>query len=517
MTVPSMASGPPTRPRAADGRVGETVGTRHVSVVIPTFNEAERLPMLLDHLEAQTRLPDEIIVADACSMDATREIATGRGARVVTGGRPGVGRNAGAAAATGDLLLFMDADAEPAPEFLERALAEFDARGLAVATAPMRAAEKGWEFDILFAVAELYIRALQRISPHAVGLCILVLRDVHERIGGFDETVVLAEDHEYVRRAARAGTFRVLRSVKVPTPMRRVQKEGRFHMARVLFFSEVRTLLGIPIRSVPFAYEFGAFEGVKPVRAQGLLHELEKPSTELQTDAIGFGVAALGGGVGAAALASAGLGPETYLPVAGVAATVAALSGYEVSRRRRFEKPYGDFFIASVAVASADLRDDAGRTIVRKGVDEICELHAIGHLARMSELNKQGTAGRLTIMVETLEGLRMMMDDLGDPAYADVSYFTARSDLTTLLFKMGFQEITDPPRYNLVNRTEKRAFMWLVGRRVGRSRSGDPESYRMAVASRDDVAGDRMRAAVDAQIVRARRDLERAARPRPTA
>lgn len=510
MPVPSSRSAT-GREASATVRVGApATGRRRVSVVIPTFNEAERLPLLLDHLGAQTRQPDEIIVADACSSDGTRAIASARGAQVVEGGRPGAGRNSGAAAATGDLLLFMDADAEPAPDFLERALEEFDRRGLSVATAPMRAAETGVEFDVLFAVAELYIRALQRISPHAVGLCILALREVHERIGGFDETVVLAEDHEYVRRAARVGKFRVLRSVKVPTPMRRVQKEGRFHMARVLFFSEVRTLAGIPIRSVPFAYEFGAFEGTHTPRARRILRELGKPSTELQTDAIGFGVAALGGGVGAAALASAGVSPGAYLPVAGVAATVAALSGYEVSRRKRFEKPYGDFFIASVAVASSDLRDDEGRTIVHEGVDEICELHAIGNLGRMSELNRQGTPGRLTIMLETLQGFRAMIDDLDDPAYRDVSYFTARSDLTTLLFKMGFEEIADPPRYNLVNRTEKRAFMWLVGRRVGRTRTSDPESYRMAVASRVDLTGERMLAAVDAQIARARRALERA-------
>lgn len=515
MPVPSTRS-TETAAGAAARDDATTATVRRVSVVIPTFNEAERLPLLLDHLDAQTRQPDEIIVADAASSDGTRAIAEARGARVVDGGRPGVGRNSGAKAATGDVLLFMDADAEPAPDFLARALAEFDRRGLAVATAPMRAAEKGWEFDILFAVAELYIRALQRFSPHAVGLCILVLRDVHERIGGFDETVVLAEDHEYVRRAARGGKFRVLRDVKVPTPMRRVQKEGRLHMARVLLFSELRTLAGIPIRSVPFAYEFGAFEGMHTHRAKRMWRELEKPSTELQTDAIGFGMAALGGGVGAAALASAGASPEAYLPVAGVAATVAALSTYEVSRRKRFEKPYGDFFIASVAVASSDLRDDEGRTIVHKGVDEICELHAIGHLGRMADLNKQGAAGRLTIVIEMLEGFRAMIDDLDDPAYRDVSYFTARSDLTPLLFKMGFEEIADPPRYDLVNRTEKRAFMWLVGHLVGRTRTGDPETYRMAVASRDDLAGGRMRAAVDAQIARARRSLERANGARPS-
>jgi glycosyltransferase involved in cell wall biosynthesis len=99
-----------------------------VTVVIPTFNEADRLPVLLAHLDAQTIAPDEVIVADACSSDDTRAIAIAHGARVVEGGMPGPGRNAGAKAARSDLLLFMDADAAPAPEFLERAVAEFRRR-----------------------------------------------------------------------------------------------------------------------------------------------------------------------------------------------------------------------------------------------------------------------------------------------------------------------------------------------------------------------------------------------------
>jgi hypothetical protein len=302
----------------------------------------------------------------------------------------------------------------------------------------------------------------------------------------------------------------VLRSVQIPASMRRMRKEGRLHMARVFWFSETRTLAGIPIRSIPFAYEFGVFEGggiAHVPRARLLLRELEKPSTEVQTDVLGIQVAAMG--VGAAALASAGMGAAEYLPVAGVAATVAALSAYEVARKLRFEKTYGDFFMASVVVASADLKDGDGLTIVRKGADEIAELHAVGHLAKMSELNRQGVAGRLEIILGALEGLRSMMDDMDDPAFRKVSYVTARSDLTVLLFKMGFDEVTDPPPYDVVNRTEKRALMWLVGKRVGRKRPGDAQSYRMAIASRDDFTGAKLKAGVDAQIERVRRDLDR--------
>ena len=76
----------------------------HLSVIIPTLNEIAYLPQLLDALAKQTRLPDEIIVADAGSKDGTAELAQSRGVRFVHGGMPAVGRNAGARAAKGHAL-----------------------------------------------------------------------------------------------------------------------------------------------------------------------------------------------------------------------------------------------------------------------------------------------------------------------------------------------------------------------------------------------------------------------------
>jgi hypothetical protein len=283
---------------------------------------------------------------------------------------------------------------------------------------------------------------------------------------------------------------------------------------RVFIYSEIRTLVGIPIRHTPFVYEFGDFEG-RPEgphhRTRRLLNALGKPSTEVQADAIGLGMVSLiGGGVGTGALATAGLGPAAYLSFAGAAAAVMAVSSYEAYRKLRFEKRYGDFFMTSIAVASADVRNAAGELIIQRGVDEICELHAIGHLDRMSELRHHGLAGRITIVLESLEGMRAMTEDIDNPAYANVRFITARSDLTGILFKLGFSEIPDPPTYDFANRLTKRTLKWWLSRRVGDVRSADIEAYRMAVMPKDEFASAPVRAAVDAQIERWRRNLERA-------
>ncbi|MDP2183709.1 MAG: glycosyltransferase [Actinomycetota bacterium] len=234
-----------------------------LTVVIPTLNEAERLAVLLERLAAQTYPADAVVIADAGSTDATREIAIAAGAIVVEGGKPGPGRNAGAAAATTDLILFLDADDEPSDNWIEMAVPEFLGRSLAVAAGQVEPLEREPANVVACEAVNLYLQLVQYAVPHAPGFCILVRRDVHEQIGGFDETVVLAEDHEYVQRTAEVGKFRVLRSAPMRTSMRRIEKEGLVTLAFKYLYSELHVMTGRPMREVPFEYEFAAFDREK--------------------------------------------------------------------------------------------------------------------------------------------------------------------------------------------------------------------------------------------------------------
>ncbi len=103
-----------------------------VSVVIPALDEEEQLPGTLAAVREALGPDVEVIVADGGSRDETRRIAGAR-ARLVESGR-GRGRqlNAGAAVASGDVLLFLHADTRPRPgarAALERALASEDVVG----------------------------------------------------------------------------------------------------------------------------------------------------------------------------------------------------------------------------------------------------------------------------------------------------------------------------------------------------------------------------------------------------
>lgn len=232
-------------------------GFPSVSVVIPALNEAALLPGLLDALSAQTKPPQQVVVADGGSDDDTVRLARRAGVTVVRGGLPAVARNRGAAASTGELVLFLDADVRPGVQFIESAVAEFLGRRLDVATAALVPLGRAWDFRLVYGVIARGLQSVARVRPHAVGACILVRRTLHDRIGGFDQTLVLAEDHDYAQRAARIGRFGVLRSVRIPTSMRRIRHLGRMRYAGVALVSEVRSLVGRPARGLPDGYDLG--------------------------------------------------------------------------------------------------------------------------------------------------------------------------------------------------------------------------------------------------------------------
>lgn len=103
-----------------------------LSVIIPARNEAANLPILLESLSIQTRQPDEIIVIDDVSSDGTAVIAVAFGVKVIsTADKPHgwLGKSwacqQGAEVATGDLLLFVDADVSLSPDAIARLLATY--------------------------------------------------------------------------------------------------------------------------------------------------------------------------------------------------------------------------------------------------------------------------------------------------------------------------------------------------------------------------------------------------------
>jgi rSAM/selenodomain-associated transferase 2 len=183
-----------------------------LSVVIPTLDEAARIATRLAELAQGTA--DEVIVSDGGSRDGTAELARRAGVQVViaSGGR-GPQMNAGARAATGDVLLFLHADAALPPDardWITQALA--DPMVVAGAFRVHTVADDGrnWLGPFL-RIAD--IRSHVTRTPYG-DQALFVRRAVFERVGGFPAEPLM-EDVALSRRLRREG-----RLVTVPAYVR---------------------------------------------------------------------------------------------------------------------------------------------------------------------------------------------------------------------------------------------------------------------------------------------------------
>lgn len=231
-----------------------------VSVIIPTFNEQKYLPKLLTSLKKQTTPPKEIIVSDAYSLDNTRKVAKSFGAKVVDGGLPSLGRNLGAKKASQPLLVFLDADVVLPPYFLEKTIAEMQLRKFDITSCYITPRSPLKVDKILYQIANQYMKLTCSFYPHINGFCIFVKKEIHQSIGGFDETIILAEDKDYVRRAKKVGKFGYLKSYKIPVSVRRLIKEGRMKMVLKVIAMELHLVFLGKIRKDIFNYKFGEFK-----------------------------------------------------------------------------------------------------------------------------------------------------------------------------------------------------------------------------------------------------------------
>ncbi|MDD5147579.1 MAG: glycosyltransferase [Candidatus Daviesbacteria bacterium] len=234
--------------------------TLPLSIIIPTFNEKQFLPKLLKSIENQTRQPEEIIIADAFSIDTTRKIAQRFGCKLVNGGLPGIARNSGAMVATAPLLLFLDADVVLPPTFLEETTAEMVRRKLDITSCFITPRSPLRIDHILHKFTNQYMRLTQKFHPHIPGFCIFVKKDLHLAIKGFDESLMLAEDHDYVKRAKRIGRFGYLKSYKIPVSVRRLSKDGRLKIVLKYIAIELHLIFIGKIKNNIFNYKFGHYD-----------------------------------------------------------------------------------------------------------------------------------------------------------------------------------------------------------------------------------------------------------------
>ena len=143
------------------------------SVVIPALNEERHLGQLLSDIQRQSRLPDEVIVVDAGSSDATVRIAE-QSQAVVLHGEPPVarGRDLGGYSTTGELIFFLDADTRLPETFLEDFVSEVERRRLDMACPRYLPHDSTPTIRAIHAFWNLVLRIFESTLPSGAGHCI---------------------------------------------------------------------------------------------------------------------------------------------------------------------------------------------------------------------------------------------------------------------------------------------------------------------------------------------------------
>jgi glycosyltransferase involved in cell wall biosynthesis len=230
------------------------------SAIIPTLNEERHVGALLSDVASQTRMPDEVLVVDAGSVDGTAAVARQFAFVKLLEGEPPVacGRNLGGRSASGDVLIFLDADTRLPARFLGRFLTEFERRRLDVACplyVPYRSTLAIEGFHTLF---NLLTRAFQRTLPSGAGHCIAVRSEVFRESCGFDPGLKF-DDIELIRRLSKGRRFGIVEE-RVIVSDRRYKEEGTPRM--ILRYSLLALIfaLGKFNWANRIEYEFGDHE-----------------------------------------------------------------------------------------------------------------------------------------------------------------------------------------------------------------------------------------------------------------
>jgi rSAM/selenodomain-associated transferase 2 len=214
-----------------------------ISVIVPVFNEEKNIAVTLEEL--QRLKPDEMILVDGGSSDATREICQRFGVELYLS-RPGraAQMNFGAQRARGDVLLFLHADTRlPLSAFDEIRTALRDRKVL------------GGRFDLqlnnprpLLKLIGFMISLRSRLSKVGTGdQAIFVRREIFQELGGYPD-IPLMEDVAFSRALKRRGSVACLRS-RVVSSARRWEVDGIWRTVLKMWTLKALYLLGIsPVR-----------------------------------------------------------------------------------------------------------------------------------------------------------------------------------------------------------------------------------------------------------------------------
>ncbi len=204
-----------------------------ISIIIPAYNEERLLPKTIHSVKESAAVflnnnwQYEIIVCDNNSTDKTAEIASSLGAKVVFEqvNQIARARNSGAKAASGDWLIFIDADSHPAPELFKSVVSEIESNKIIGGGCLIEM--KNVPF-IARVVSEFW-NLISITMKWAAGSFIFCRSDAFKSIGGFNEDLFASEEIDFSKRLKRFARSKNLK-FKIITHSRLRTSERKVHL-----------------------------------------------------------------------------------------------------------------------------------------------------------------------------------------------------------------------------------------------------------------------------------------------
>ncbi|HEY8069289.1 MAG TPA: glycosyltransferase [Burkholderiales bacterium] len=231
-----------------------------LSVVVPAFNEERLLAASLDSIKSAAGVFDgawELIVCDNNSNDRSAEIARAAGARVVFEPHNQISRarNSGAAAASGEWLLFVDADSSPSPELFRDLKSAIDSGGCLAGGSTIAADSDSFGFRAGIRVWNV----ISRVARWGAGAFIYCDAAAFHEVGGFSEELYASEELDFFQRlkpVARRLRRRIL--ILHRHPLRTSDRKVHLYSWRELYGLLGRVILH-PRRTLRSAADCGAW------------------------------------------------------------------------------------------------------------------------------------------------------------------------------------------------------------------------------------------------------------------
>lgn len=209
-----------------------------ISIIIPVVNEEENLEKLLPYL--QENKAEEIIVVDGGSTDKSRVVAKKFQVTLISSAKGRAKQmNAGAQAANGDLLYFVHADSLPPKSFSSAILNHLNKE---IQFGCFRSLFATKNKFLLF---NSYFSRFKGLMFRGGGQTLWITKELFNRLKGYDESLQLMEEYDFIKRASRLSDYQVIQQ-DVLVSTRTYDDHGNFKTQLVYAFVMFGFFRGIP-------------------------------------------------------------------------------------------------------------------------------------------------------------------------------------------------------------------------------------------------------------------------------